>query len=30
MMEREGTHGGAFWGEEFPLMVMWAFGQRAG
>jgi enterochelin esterase-like enzyme len=29
MMEREGTHGGAFWGEEFPLMVMWAFGQPA-
>lgn len=26
MMERDGTHGGAFWGEEFPLMVMWAFG----
>ncbi len=26
MMEREGTHGGPFWGEEFPLMVAWAFG----
>ncbi len=26
MMERDGTHGGAFWGEEFPLMVAWAFG----
>ena len=26
MMEREGTHGGAFWGEEFPLMVASAFG----
>lgn len=27
MMEREGSHGGAFWGEEFPLMVAWAFGR---
>jgi enterochelin esterase-like enzyme len=27
MMEREGEHGGAFWGEEFPLMVAWAFGR---
>lgn len=27
MMEREGEHGGAFWGEEFPLMVSWAFGR---
>ena len=26
MMERDGSHGGAFWGEEFPLMVKWAFG----
>ena len=26
MMEREGAHGGAFWGEEFPIMVAWAFG----
>jgi enterochelin esterase-like enzyme len=25
MMERDGEHGGAFWGEEFPLMVAWAF-----
>jgi enterochelin esterase-like enzyme len=25
MMEREGKHGGAFWVEEFPLMVAWAF-----
>lgn len=24
--ERPGEHGGAFWGEEFPLMVAWAFG----
>ena len=27
MKERAGTHGGAFWREEFPLMVSWAFGQ---
>lgn len=26
MMERDGEHGGAFWAEEFPLMVAWAFG----
>ncbi len=26
MTERVGEHGGAFWGEEFPLMVTWAFG----
>jgi enterochelin esterase-like enzyme len=26
MKERVGSHGGAFWGEEFPLMVAWAFG----
>ena len=26
MVERDGEHGGAFWGEEFPLMVAWAFG----
>lgn len=25
MTEREGEHGGAFWHEEFPLMVAWAF-----
>ena len=27
MRARDGTHGGAFWGEEFPLMVAWAFGR---
>ena len=26
MHERTGSHGGAFWREEFPLMVAWAFG----
>jgi enterochelin esterase-like enzyme len=26
MHERSGSHGGAFWREEFPLMVAWAFG----
>jgi len=26
MVERDGEHGGAFWGEELPLMVAWAFG----
>jgi enterochelin esterase-like enzyme len=26
MAERAGSHGDAFWGEEFPLMVAWAFG----
>ena len=26
MLQRDGEHGGAFWGEEFPLMVAWAFG----
>ncbi len=26
MTERPGSHGGAFWTEEFPLMVAWAFG----
>jgi enterochelin esterase-like enzyme len=25
MTERDGAHGGAFWREEFPLMVAWAF-----
>ena len=25
MTEREGTHGGAFWRSELPLMVAWAF-----
>jgi enterochelin esterase-like enzyme len=24
--ERAGSHGGAFWQDEFPLMVAWAFG----
>jgi enterochelin esterase-like enzyme len=27
MNERPGSHGGAFWQEELPLMVAWAFGQ---
>jgi enterochelin esterase-like enzyme len=27
MQERVGSHGGAFWQEEFPLMVAWAFGE---
>jgi enterochelin esterase-like enzyme len=26
MTERIGSHGGAFWKEEFPLMTAWAFG----
>jgi len=26
MTERVGTHADAFWREEFPLMVAWAFG----
>lgn len=25
--ERAGAHGGAFWRQEFPLMVAWAFGR---
>jgi enterochelin esterase-like enzyme len=25
MRERVGSHGGAFWRKEFPLMVTWAF-----
>jgi hypothetical protein len=25
MTERAGSHGGAFWREEFPRMVTWAF-----
>lgn len=29
MTERAGRHGGAFWREEFPLMVEWAFGPAA-
>jgi enterochelin esterase-like enzyme len=27
MTERVGSHGGAFWREEFPLMAAWAFGR---
>jgi enterochelin esterase-like enzyme len=27
MQERVGSHGGAFWQQEFPLMVAWAFGR---
>ncbi|MEV0247347.1 alpha/beta hydrolase-fold protein [Nocardia sp. NPDC050712] len=27
MSERAGSHGDAFWQEEFPLMVAWAFGR---
>ena len=27
--ERDGSHGGAFWGEEFPRMVAWAFGRES-
>jgi enterochelin esterase-like enzyme len=27
MKERAGSHGGAFWEEEFPLMVAWAIGR---
>jgi enterochelin esterase-like enzyme len=27
MTEREGGHGDAFWREELPLMVAWAFGR---
>jgi len=27
MVERLGSHGDAFWKEEFPLMVAWAFGR---
>ena len=27
MTERVGSHGEAFWREEFPLMVAWAFGR---
>lgn len=25
MVERDGSHGGSFWREEFPTMVTWAF-----
>jgi pimeloyl-ACP methyl ester carboxylesterase len=27
MTERDGSHGGAFWQAELPLMVDWAFGR---
>jgi S-formylglutathione hydrolase FrmB len=27
MSERIGSHGDAFWQEELPLMVAWAFGR---
>jgi hypothetical protein len=27
MTGRTGSHGDAFWREEFPLMVAWAFGR---
>jgi enterochelin esterase-like enzyme len=27
MSERVGSHGDAFWRDEFPLMVAWAFGR---
>jgi enterochelin esterase-like enzyme len=27
LTERVGSHGDPFWGEEFPLMVAWAFGR---
>jgi enterochelin esterase-like enzyme len=27
MTKRAGSHGGAFWREEFPLMAAWAFGR---
>ena len=27
LTERVGSHGGAFWKQEFPLMVAWAFGR---
>jgi hypothetical protein len=27
LTERLGSHGDAFWREEFPLMVAWAFGR---
>ncbi len=30
MTERVGSHGDAFWGEELPLMVEWAFGPADG
>jgi len=27
IQERVGSHGGAFWRDEFPMMVAWAFGR---
>jgi hypothetical protein len=27
MAERVGSHGDAFWQQELPLMVAWAFGR---
>jgi hypothetical protein len=30
MTQRNGSHGDAFWKEEFPLMVAWAFVRSAG
>ena len=27
IVERDGEHGGAFWGEEFPLMLAWVVGR---
>jgi len=30
LTERAGSHGDAFWREEFPLMVAWAFADRSG
>jgi pimeloyl-ACP methyl ester carboxylesterase len=30
MTERPASHGDAFWQEEFPLMVAWAFGRGFG
>ena len=29
MNERTGSHGGAFWRAEFPVMVAWAFDRRS-
>jgi pimeloyl-ACP methyl ester carboxylesterase len=29
MTQRMGSHGGAFWRTEFPVMVTWAFGPRS-
>jgi enterochelin esterase-like enzyme len=27
LVQRDGEHGGAFWGTELPLMLAWAFGR---